>query len=188
MISPFYTRIHALTTHPSTRGSMGQPGDAAWSFHLMHRIVDTLNAHSMVYWKVLVKLKTCFYTHREDDLSALIWCMMDGTFYRDRTKLSWVYSDQRDSTLQEMEERIWCLPPKSSQVGTICQFFALQVDWQLQEPSRRCRTPSIHQYKDIEAVKNQLEKVEYAKDPNVVDMYIEIPAGKASSQGLSKWQ
>jgi hypothetical protein len=44
----------------------------------MDRIVDTLDAHSMVYRKVLVKLKACFYTHREVDLSALIRCLMDG--------------------------------------------------------------------------------------------------------------
>jgi hypothetical protein len=40
-------------------------------FHLMHWIVDTLDAHSMVYCKVLVKLKACFYTHREADIYAL---------------------------------------------------------------------------------------------------------------------
>jgi hypothetical protein len=38
----------------------------------------------------------------------------------------------------------------------------------------------------IKAVKNQLEKVEHPKDPNNIDMYVKIPAGKASSHGLSK--
>ena len=46
-----------------------------------------LDAHSMVYWKALVKLKVCFYTYSEIGLSTLIRCLMDGTFYRDRTKL-----------------------------------------------------------------------------------------------------
>jgi hypothetical protein len=40
----------------------------------------------------------------------------------------------------------------------------------------------------MKAVENQLEKVEHAEDPNNIDMYIEIPAGKASSHGFSKWQ
>jgi hypothetical protein len=41
----------------------------------------------------------------------------------------------------------------------------------------------------MKVVENQLEKVEHAEDPNDIDdMYIEIPAGKASSHGLSKWQ
>jgi hypothetical protein len=57
-------------------------------FHLMHRIADMLDTHSMVYWKVLVKLKACFYTYMEVDLSTLIRCLMDGSFYRDGSKLS----------------------------------------------------------------------------------------------------
>jgi hypothetical protein len=69
--APFYKRIYGANL--VTRLGL---------FHLMHRIVDTLDAHSMVYWKVLVKLKACFYTDREVDLRALIRCLMDGTFYR----------------------------------------------------------------------------------------------------------
>jgi hypothetical protein len=59
--TPFYKRIYGANL-------VTQLG----LFHLMHRIVDTLDAHSMVYWKVLVKLKAGLYTHREADLSALI--------------------------------------------------------------------------------------------------------------------
>jgi hypothetical protein len=70
--TPFYKRIYGANL--VTRLGL---------FHLMHRIVDMLDSHSMVYWKVLVKLKACFYTHREADLSALIRCLIDGTFYRD---------------------------------------------------------------------------------------------------------
>jgi hypothetical protein len=40
----------------------------------------------------------------------------------------------------------------------------------------------------MKAVENQLEKVEHAEDPNNIDIFIQIPAGKASSHGLSKWQ
>jgi hypothetical protein len=40
----------------------------------------------------------------------------------------------------------------------------------------------------IKSVKNQLEKVEHAKDPIDIDIYIEISAGKVSSHGLSQWQ
>jgi hypothetical protein len=50
-------------------------------------------------------------------------------------------------------------------------------------PGRRAFTNTT-----IKAVQNQLNKVEHAKDPNNIDMYIEIAAGKASSHGLSKWQ
>jgi hypothetical protein len=59
--TPFYKRIDGANL--VTRLGL---------FELMHRIVDTFDAHSMVYWKVLVKLKACFYTHREAGRSALI--------------------------------------------------------------------------------------------------------------------
>ena len=52
--APFYTKIDG--SNLLTRLGL---------FHLMHRIVGTLDAHSMVYWKVLVKLKACFYTYRD---------------------------------------------------------------------------------------------------------------------------
>jgi hypothetical protein len=66
----------------------------------MHRIVDTLDAHSMVYWKVLVKLKACFYNHREADLSALIRCLMDGTF--NEIQHSKVWKSRFDASLQKV--------------------------------------------------------------------------------------
>jgi hypothetical protein len=74
--TPFYKRIYGANL--VMRLSL---------FHLMHRIGDTLDAHSMVYWKVLVKLKACFYTHREADLGALVRCLMDSTLYREGMKL-----------------------------------------------------------------------------------------------------
>jgi hypothetical protein len=81
--APFYKRINEANL-------VTQLG----LFRLMHRIVDMLDAHSMVYWKVLVKLKACFYTHREADLSALIRCLMHGTFYGDKAKLSRTQIDE----------------------------------------------------------------------------------------------
>jgi hypothetical protein len=75
--APFYRKIHGA--------NLVMP---LCLFQVMHRRGDRLDAHSMVYWKVLVKLKACFYTYMEINLSTLIGCPMDGTFYRDRTKLS----------------------------------------------------------------------------------------------------
>jgi hypothetical protein len=78
------------------------------------------------YWKVVVKLKAQLYTYREVDLRALIRCLMDGTFYRDGTKLSGTQIHGRAN-----------LMPSSKKISS--------------------------------------------------GDYIEIPAGKASSHGLSKW-
>jgi hypothetical protein len=152
----------------------------------MHRIVDTLDAHSMVYWKVLVKLKACFYTHREVGLSALIQCLMDGTFYRDRTKLSRTQIDESQHS-KKWKSQFDAFPKKDLKLGPSVNF--LLSKWI--GHSKNLADETGHQVftnTTIKTVENQLEKVEHAKDPNGINMYIEIPAGKSSSHGLSKWQ
>ena len=173
--TPFYKRIYGANL--VTRLGL---------FHLMHRIVDTLDSHSMVYWKVLVKLKACFYTHRETDLSALIRCLMDGTFYRDGTKLSRTQIDEIQHS-KKWKSRFDAFLQKVLKLGPSVNFsLSKWIDDcknLADDTGRRAFTNTT-----IKAVENQLEKVEHAEDPNDIDMYIEIPAGKASSHGLSKWQ
>ena len=41
-------------------------------FHLMHRIVDTMDNKCELHHKVLAKLKECFYTYHPTDEAALI--------------------------------------------------------------------------------------------------------------------
>jgi hypothetical protein len=158
-------------------------------FHLMHRIVvDTLDSHSMLYWKVLVKLKSCFnrYTHREFDLSTLIQRLMDGTFCRDRTKLSPTQIDKNQHS-KKWKSQFDAFLQKVLKLGPSVNFLlSKRIDDcknLADDTGRRTVTNTT-----IKGAKNQLEKVEHAKDPNNIDMYIDIPAGKASSHGLSKWQ
>ena len=56
-------------------------------FHLMHRIVDTLDGHSKLYWDALVKLKDCFYRVHPEDEGSLLRALKDGTFSRTGEKL-----------------------------------------------------------------------------------------------------
>jgi hypothetical protein len=150
----------------------------------MHRIVDMLDSHSMVYWKVLVKLKACFYTHREAGLSALIQCLMDGTFYRDGTKLSRTqineiqHSKKWKSRFDAFLQKVFKLGPS---VNVSLSKWIDDCKNLADNTGRRAFTHTT-----MKAVENQLETVEHAEDPNDIDMYIEIPAGKASSHGLSK--
>jgi hypothetical protein len=173
--APFYKKIYG--THLVTRLGL---------FHLMHRVVDTLDAHSMVYWKVLVKLKACFYTYRETDLSALLRCLTDGSFYRDGTRLSRPqidaiqHSKKWKSRFDSFLQKVLKLGPS---VNLSLSKWIDECKDLADDTGRRAFTNTTRK-----AVDNQLEKVEYAEDPNDIDMYTEIPAGKASSHGLSKWQ
>jgi hypothetical protein len=141
----------------------------------------------MVYWKVLVELKACFYTHtREADLSALIRRLMDGTFYRDGTKLSRTqineiqHSKKWKSWFDAFLQKVLKLGPS---VNFLLSKWIDDCKNLADDTGRRAFTNTT-----MKAVEMQLEKVEHAEDPTNIDMYIEIPAGKASSQGLSKWQ
>jgi hypothetical protein len=173
--APFYKKIYG--SNLLTRLGL---------FHLMHRIVNMLDTHSMVYWKVLVNLKVCFYTYREVDLSNLIRCLMDGSFYRDGSKLSHAqinaiqqskkWKSQFDAFLQKTLKLRLSINYSLSQWVADCKDLA-------DDTGRQAFTHTT-----IKAVNNQLDKVEHAEDSNEIDMFMEIPAGKASSHGLPKWQ
>ena len=49
-------------------------------FHYMHRVVDTLDPMSLLYWEVLVELKDCFYQYLQEDFRKLRECLMEGKF------------------------------------------------------------------------------------------------------------
>jgi hypothetical protein len=51
-------------------------------FHLMHRIVETLDNKCEKYWKAMVQLKNSIYETDTSDEAALLACLQDGTFSR----------------------------------------------------------------------------------------------------------
>ena len=57
-------------------------------FHLLHRIVDTLDTKCELYWKGLVSLKKSVYTYNDDDLAGLLTSLREGTFNRNGAKYS----------------------------------------------------------------------------------------------------
>jgi hypothetical protein len=52
-------------------------------FHLLHRIIDTLDAKCELYWKGLVSLKKAVHRCDNNDLSGLLTCLREGSFSRD---------------------------------------------------------------------------------------------------------
>jgi hypothetical protein len=140
----------------------------------------------MVYRKGLLKLKACFYTHRKVNLSALIRCLLDGTFNRDGTKLSPTQIKDIQHS-KKWKSRFDAFLQKDLKLGPSVNFSLSKWIGNCKnladDTGRRAFTNTT-----MKVVENQLEKVENAEDPNNIDMYIEIPAGKSSSHGLSKWQ
>jgi hypothetical protein len=48
-------------------------------FHIMKRIMDTLNNRCHSYWKCVTELKACFYQYNKDDLEGLLRALKAGT-------------------------------------------------------------------------------------------------------------
>jgi hypothetical protein len=97
-------------------------------------------------------------------------------FYRDKTKLPLTQIIDIQHS-KKGKSRFDAFLQKILKLGPSVNFFALQVDDDCKnladDTGHRAFTNTT-----IKADKNQLEKVEHAEDPDNIDMYIEIPAGK----------
>jgi hypothetical protein len=49
-------------------------------FHLIQRVVDTMNKQSQMYWQAMVQLKNCFYTYDQLDEANVIQALKNGHF------------------------------------------------------------------------------------------------------------
>ena len=65
-------------------------------FHLLHRIYDTLNPKSELFWPCLVQLKAAMYSYVPQDEAALLEALRDGRFSKTNKK----YSDAKLSELR----------------------------------------------------------------------------------------
>jgi hypothetical protein len=57
-------------------------------FHLLHRIMDTLDPRSWLYWDCVVKLRNAMYRYNFDNEASLIIALKDGTFSKTGEKLT----------------------------------------------------------------------------------------------------
>jgi hypothetical protein len=99
---------------------------------------------------------------------------MDGTFYREGTKLSRTQINKIQHS-KKWKIRFDAFLQKVLKLGPSVNFsLSKWIDDcknLADDTGRRAFTNTT-----MKAVENQLEKVEHAKDPNDIEMYIEIPA------------
>ena len=55
-------------------------------FHFVHRIVDTMNNKSELFWEAVVALKSAIYTYHSLDEAALLESLKDGSFSKSNKK------------------------------------------------------------------------------------------------------
>ena len=154
-------------------------------FHLQHRIVETLDRRSELYWKCLVSLKKSIYTYNEDDEANLIRCLEDGTFSRDGKRHSHAEIDKI------RHSKVWkqrCDPHLRKRIlpgPTIRNMLHRWiVEW---ENKTDDEGRSVFGRDSKKVAYEQMKKVGYASDPPGEDMYQKVPAPPKSTHHLPKW-
>ena len=154
-------------------------------FHLLHRIVDTLNKRCETYWDAMVKLQRCVYTYQSGPYEALVKALSDGTFDRSSKK----YSPQEIHQLRRSpawKQRFSSFLPK-----TILPGHTIQINLQSWIEEFKNKKDRVGEYLFSTATekttRDQLTKVEWVSDPADTPMYTEVPHGPKSTHRLSKW-
>jgi hypothetical protein len=154
-------------------------------FHLLHRIVDTLDTKCELYWKGLVSLKKSVYRYDDVDLGGLLTCLREGSFSREGKKYSaTAIDDLRHS--KRWKERCDPLLRKVILSGPI---IADAIERWIVEFSKKedSQGRPLFTRNTEKVAKEQTTKVKWVQDPQDMEMYRKIPPGKRSIHQLPKW-
>jgi hypothetical protein len=154
-------------------------------FHLLHRIVDTLDTKCELYWKGLVSLKKKVYRYNDDDLTGLLTCLREGSFSHEGKKYS-------PAQIEELRHsRRWkqrCDPflRKLILPGPIIADGLERWIVEFKDKTDSLGRPLFNRFTE-KIAREQTKKVKWVQDPPNMAMYREIPAGKRSTHQLPKW-
>jgi hypothetical protein len=155
-------------------------------FHLLHRVVETLDTKCDLYWKCLVKLRNAIYTYFVEDEAALLKALKDGSFSKVGDKLT-------DKEIRELRHskkwnqryseflRKLILPGATQRHGLY--LWIVEFKDECDQSGR-----SVFSRNTEKVATEQLKKVHHSSDVPGMNMYQEILPGKRSTHGLSKWR
>jgi hypothetical protein len=155
-------------------------------FHCMHRVVDTLDPMSLLYWQVLVELKDCFYRYCEEDFRRVRECFMTGLLGDDGKKMT-------DSDITNLRRsKKWkqrydpYLRKESRDEAMTCNMLSEWVEKYKDATDATGR--SVFGRSTEKTTNEQKNKVRYVADPTDVTIYRKIPPRKKSLHDLPTWQ
>ena len=154
-------------------------------FHLLHRIVDTLDKKCELYWKGLVSLKNAVYRYDDEDLTGLLTSLQDGTFSRDGKK----YSSSEINDLRHSKRWKQRCDPFLKKIILSGPVIADAIERWIVEYSNKedSQGRPLFTRNTEKIAKEQTTKVKWVQDPQNMEMYRKIPAGKRSTHQLPKW-
>jgi hypothetical protein len=154
-------------------------------FHLMKRILDTLNPRCALYWKAMVEFKASVYRYNDVDEANLIRQLKngkmakDGKCYSDLEIHQLQHSKRWKQRYQEYLRKIFH-PPDTAKHRL--------VEWSNKFKDMKDSDGKSLFSRDTEKVAlEQTKKIEYIQDLKEIDMYRELPPGPRSTHGLSRW-
>jgi hypothetical protein len=154
-------------------------------FHLAHRMIETYDVRSELYWDAIVDTQEAIYTYRATEYDALIKALQDGSF----SSSSKHYTAEEINDVRHSKywnQRYQEYLPKLTNPPHIQQFklrsIILKYKNKLDSKGMSVFTP-----RSEKAILEQCKKVHHSNDPDDIDMYTEIAPTKNSKHGLSKW-
>jgi hypothetical protein len=155
-------------------------------FHIMHRILDTLNSTSAEYWKALVALKAVFYRYNDDDHAKVLAALKDGSLSRDGKALTdkeidAIKHSKRWNQRYSKYLRKILLPTeviKSNLIAWTARFTNQKDDDGRHVCSRTTEGTALE----------QMNKACHIQDPPDLEMYTEILPGPRTKHGISQWE
>jgi hypothetical protein len=154
-------------------------------FHLMKRIVDTLNPRCSLYWRAMVDLKACFYKYNSKDEEALIASMKNGTFDKDGDELN----DDAIAKLRRSKEwKSKCDPHLRKEIITEQLAINKTNGWINKYDGKTDESDRLlTNQKTASTIKEQQTHIPHIQDHPDFDPYRELPPGPRSKSGLSIW-
>jgi hypothetical protein len=155
-------------------------------FHLIHRIMDTIDSRCELYWKCVVKLRNAIYSEKLIDEEGLLKALKDGSFSQTGKRLS--DSEIRDLRHSKRWKQRYSEFLRKEILPGSTQRHRLQ-NW-IDEFRDECDQSgkAIFARNTEKVATEQLKKVHHSSDVPGMDMCQEIPPGPRSTHGLSKWK
>lgn len=154
-------------------------------FHLLHRIVDTLDNKCDWYWKALVSLKKTVYKYNDDNYASLLTSLGDGSFDMKGKK----YTPREIDDLRHSKRwRERCDPFLKKEIKSGPVIGQAIEEWIVEFKDKSdSMGRSLFTRNTEKIAREQVKKVQWVADPSGVPVYRKIPAGKKSKHQLPKW-
>ena len=155
-------------------------------FHLIHRVMDTLDSKSNLYWKCVTKLRNAIYTYFATDEAGLLKALKDGSFSKTGLKLS--DSEIRDLRHSKRWKQRYSEFLRKLILPGATHRYRLNLWMEEFKDSKDISGKPVFTRNTEKVTTEQLKKVHHASDVPGMDMYQKIPPGPRSTHGLPKWK